>query len=171
MPFNELQDEEFKSSTIEEKILSDNATTYVSGYLLKKCFEKHSCQTCYSVLVNNRLDSSDKLLCYFKAYETTKQPFGGLTIPHVSFTEYITKAEKLFVDTFLKIISKPSIGKQLISIIPKFQIKECGHFPSKFLVELFVRMRLHYIIKFGNRDLTQAKRKGKNRKYFKVSHL
>ena len=58
LPFNELQDEEFKSSTVEEKILSDNATTHVSGYLLTKCFEKHSCQTCYSVLFNNRLDHS-----------------------------------------------------------------------------------------------------------------
>ena len=96
-----------------------------------------------------------------------KQPFEGLTVPYAGFTEYISKAEQLFVNTFSSIISKPGIGKQLISIIPKFQVKECEHFPSKFLGELFVRMRLHYILKFGNRDLTQAKRKGKNRKYFK----
>jgi hypothetical protein len=169
--FKEIQDVDYNSSTIEENLISNNATTYVCGYLLKKCLEKHSCETCSSALVKKEFDSPDELLCYFKAYETDKQPFGGLTVPVAALVQYILKAEQIFIEAFPNMISKPGIAKQLISMIPKFQMKECKQFPSQFMVELFVRMRLHYILKFGNRDIIQGKKKGKNRKYFKVSHL
>jgi hypothetical protein len=43
------------------------------------------------------------------------------------------------------------------------------------MVELFVRMWLHYVVKFGNRDIMGGggggERKDKNKKYFEVSHL
>jgi hypothetical protein len=40
------------------------------------------------------------------------------------------------------------------------------------MVELFVRMWLHYVVKFGNRDIMGGGgRKDKNKKYFEVSHL
>ena len=125
------------------------------------------CVIC-SALVNNRLDSSDHLLCYFKAYETTKQPFGGLTVPHTAFREHILKAEQLFVDTLPNINSKPGIGKQLISIISTFQIKKCRHFHSKFLVQVFVRKRLHYIMKFWKQRSDSGRVKGENKKVFHI---
>jgi hypothetical protein len=171
MLFHEIQDVDYKSSTIEENLISNNATTYVCGYLLKRCLEKHYCQTCSSALIKNELDSTDKLLCYFEAYETSRQPFGGLTVPDDGLIQYILKAEQIFIEVFPTFISKPGIAKNLVSMIPQFQVKEYKQFPNQFLVELFVRMRLHYILKFGNRDIIQGKKKGKNKKYFKVSHL
>ncbi|CAB4016533.1 Hypothetical predicted protein, partial [Paramuricea clavata] len=121
MLFHDIQDVDYKSSTIEENLTSNNATTYVCGYLLKRCLEKHSCQTCSSALIKNELDSTDKLLCYFKAYETSKQPFGGLTVPDDGLVQYISKAEQIFIEAFPTIISKPGIAKQLVSMIPQFQ--------------------------------------------------
>jgi hypothetical protein len=57
-------------------------------------------------------------------------------------------------------------------MLPKFKLQECPQFPIQYMLELFVRMRLYYVLKFGNRDLAQPKQKGeKDRKYFKVSHL
>jgi hypothetical protein len=162
MLFHKIQDVDYKSSTIEENLISNNATTYVCGYLLR-CLEKHNCQTCSSALIKNELDSTDKLLCYFKAYETSRQPFGGLTVPDDGLIQYILKAEQIFIEVFPTFISKPGIAKQLVSMIPQFQVKEYKQFPSQFLVELFVRMRLHYILKFGNRDIIQGKKKGKTR--------
>jgi hypothetical protein len=64
--FNVIQDVDYKSSTMEENLISNNATTYNCGYLLKRCLEKHSCQTCSSALVKNELDSTDKLLRHAK---------------------------------------------------------------------------------------------------------
>jgi hypothetical protein len=130
MLFHEIQDVDYKSSTIEENMISNNATTYVCGYLLKRCLEKHSCQTCSSALIKNELDSTDKLLCYFKAYETSRQPFGGLTVPDDGLTQYILKAEQIFIEAFPTLISKPGIAKQLVSMIPQFQVKECKQFPK-----------------------------------------
>ena len=98
------------------------------------------------------------------AYDSSKQPFSGLTMPRAAFLGYISKAQQLLVDTFPNLISKPGIANQLLSIIPKFQMKECQHFPSNFLVELFVRMRLHYMLKFGNRDIPVVQAKTKRQK-------
>ncbi|CAB3977246.1 THAP domain-containing 9 [Paramuricea clavata] len=52
MLFHEIQDVDYKSSTIEENLISNNATC---GYLLKRCLEKHSCQTCSSALIKMNL--------------------------------------------------------------------------------------------------------------------
>jgi hypothetical protein len=49
-----------------------NAITYVAGYIITKCFHKHKCDTCVSNLVNDELDSSNKLFCYFKGYDSRK---------------------------------------------------------------------------------------------------
>ncbi len=45
-----------------------NAIIYVAGYIITKCFQKHKCSTCVSNLVNDKLENSDKLFCYFKGY-------------------------------------------------------------------------------------------------------
>ena len=171
MLFAEITDVDYNSATIEENLVSKNAITYVSGYLLKKCLEKHTCATCSGALTKQDLDSPNELLCYFKAYDTNKQQFGGLTVPAPALVQYISKAEQMFIKTFPELLSQPGIAKQLFTMIPKFHVQECKQFPSQFMVELFVRMRLHYIPKFGNRDIAQGKKKGKNRKYFKVAHL
>ena len=172
MLFHEIQDVDYKSSTIEENMISNNATTYVCGYLLKRCLEKHSCQTCSSALIKMNLIVPTN--CYVTS-RPMKQADNHLEdllcLMDDGLIQYILKAEQIFIEAFPTLISKPGIAKQLVSMIPQFPVKECKQFPSQFLVELFVRMRLHYILKFGNRDIIQGKKKGKNKKYFKVSHL
>ena len=166
---NECAD--FKSESVEGNMFAKNAITYVSGYVVRKCQKKHKCPTCAEALTSNDLDSPDKLLSEFKAYDNSK-PFGGLTVPDERLVRYIHSAEQIFVDTFPNVISKQGIGKHLMSMLPKFKLQECPQFPSQYMLELFVRMRLYYVLKFGNRDLAQPKQKGeKDRKYFKVSHL
>ena len=133
--------------------------------------QQHACPTCAKALINNNLDTPDKLFCYFKAYDESK-PFGGLTIPDVRLVNYCKAIEEIFVEALPQIISKPGIGKHLVSILAIFSLQECPQFPRQYMLKLFVRMRLFYVLKFGNRELAQSKKKGaKNRKYFKVSHL
>ena len=68
-------------------------------------------------------------------------------------------------------MAKSGVGKHLVKILPRFHINACKHFPSEYLCKLFVRMRIHYILKFGNRELSQVKNGKKNRKYFKITHI
>ncbi len=63
------------------------------------------------------------------------------------------------------------IGKYLVANLLKFHLQKCTEFPSDYLLKLFVKMRIHYILKLGNRELSKPTGNKKNRKYFKVTHL
>ena len=159
---------------LQSNIIGMNAVTYVTGYVLKKCFLKHSCDICQNALIKQELDSSTQLLCSFKAYEETKEkPFGGLISPSQAFTDYVLGLKAKFMIEFENNVSKFEIGKYLLSKLPKFPLQlGCPSFPSLYLSRLFLSMRIHYALKFSNRELYSANRKNKkNRKYVKVSHL
>ena len=101
--------------------------------------------------------------------EDSEKPFGGLITPSNKFVNYITFLEATFVIEFENNVSKLQIGKYLLSKLPKYSLSEWSHFPSAYLLKLFVRMRIHYALKFGNTQIRSAKKK--NRKYLKVTHL
>ena len=154
---------------LENNVIGLNAITYVSGYLIKRCFTKHCCDICIKEHVNQQLANSGQLRCLFKGYEDSEKPFGGLITPSDKFVNYITGLEATFVIEFENNLSKLQIGKYRLSKLPKYSLLECAHFPSAYLLKLFVRMRIHNALKFGNRQLRSAKKK--NRKYLKVTHL
>ena len=56
-PF-EVEDMDYQLHEVETNLAGLNAITYVAGYLLKKCLEKHRCDICAKCLVNLELDSS-----------------------------------------------------------------------------------------------------------------
>ena len=77
-------DTDFKTIEIEKKILTMNALTYVSGYLLTKCLTKHDCTSCNSILTSECIDDSSPLFTMFKEFDGCK-----LTIPKDSFVKHI----------------------------------------------------------------------------------
>ena len=119
------------------------------------------------------LDNPDKLFTYFKSFDETDSAFGKLTVPANELIKYITDIDAKLVETFKNIIMTINgFGKYLVAKLPKFYLQECVQFPSEYLLKLFVKMRIHYILKFGNRELLIPHKNGKkNRKYFKVTHL
>ena len=144
-----------------------NALTYVADYLLKKSLLKHSCEMCRKELVNNQLTDSSQLLCMFKAYdETTEKPFGRLLSPKKHFMKYIAGVKAKFVEQFE---SNLDVKKYLLSKLSQFTAVQCECFPSTSLLKLFIRIRIHYALKFGNKELCSTKEK--NMKFLKVSHL
>jgi hypothetical protein len=169
----DFHEADYQQPSIEANLMKTNAINYVTGYLLKKCLQQHQCQVCSLVLIHHELDSSDKMFCYFKAYDNKKGPYGGLTVPSTKLVQYITDIEEKLVQEFPSLMTKSGVGKHLVNTLPKFDVPECGEFPNEYLLKLFVRMRIYYILKFGNRELAQAKKAGakKNRKYFKITHL
>jgi len=170
--FSNIIEGDYQQLLEEKNIINKNAITYVTGYLAKKCLQKHPCETCTNALTNNVLDSPDKLFTYFKSFDETDSTFGKLTVPADDLIKYITGIDAKLVETFEGIMTINGIGKYLVSNLPKFYLQECSHFPSEYLLKLFVKMRIHYILKFGNRQLLIPQKNGKkNRKYFKVTHL
>ena len=164
-----MEESDFRELNIADNPVGGNAITYVAGYLITKCLKKHECNTCASSLINPTLDSSDKLFCYFKGYESPTKTYGGLTVPNDAFIEYVTQIENKMVNGFSEVMCNKGVSKALTRQLPLFVVQRCPEFPSKYLLMLFVRMRIYYILKFGNRELSSGKKK--NRKYFKVQHL
>ena len=155
---------------LEENAIGMNAIAYIAGYLLKKRLLKHPCEICKEELINNQFDDNSQLFCMFKAFNETKEkPFGGLLSPNKQFLDYITGMEAIFVEQFEKNISKLDVGKYLLSKLPLFTAEQCKCFPSTYDLRLFIRMGIHYALKFDNRELSPTKKK--NRKFLKVSHL
>ena len=168
-PFT-LNESDYKMQEIEQNMLKMNAITYVAGYLLRKCLEKHPCEQCTEMLQAKELTSSSQLFCHFKAFDTTISSFGSLKVPQTNFVRYVSRIDTKFVEEFNNGVQKSRIGHHLVSSLPKFSdLALCQHFPQRYLLELFVKMRLHYALKFGNRELL-SKRK-KSRKYIKIQHL
>ena len=80
-PF-QVDELDYQQPSVEQNLMSSNAITYVTGYLLKKCLQKHNCQVCSKALTNqSELDSSNKLFSFFKAYDNQKSLYGELAAP------------------------------------------------------------------------------------------
>mgnify|MGYP002803931165 FL=1 len=154
-PFN-LNDTDYRLPDVEEHLMRTNALTYVAGYLLKKCMQKHRCEACLKCLIHDELDDPSKLLCHFKAYDERKGPFGSLIAPTGHFVQYINNIEQIFVKEFDNSMTKIGVGQLVVNALPEYNVPECTAFPSKYLVKLFVRMRIHYLVKFRNRELAKT---------------
>ena len=157
-------DTDYKCHDIEKNLLAINATTYVSGYLLKKCLTKHNCEVCHQTLALNNIEDNTQLFCMFKQFEGCK----GLTVPKDVFVQHIEGMENIFVREFTNNIHRADICRYLHLKMPSISTA-CHGFPALYLTQLFVKMRLHYALKFGNQELVSTKRKSK--KYVKVKHL
>ena len=162
-PFN-LDDTDYRLPDVEEHLMCTNALTYVAGYLVKKCIQKHQCEACLKYLIHDKLDDPSKLLVHFKAYDESKGPFGSLMAPTDQFVQYVNNIEQLFVKEFDNSMTKIGVGQLVVNALPECNVPGRTAFPSKYLVKLFVRMRIHYLVKFRNRELakpTGAKKKQK----------
>ena len=87
---------DYRSAPMQSNITGMNAVAYVSGYLLKKCFQRHECQICRSHLISNNLDDTSKLFCYFKAYQSQTETTSGLLSPTTDFITYFSNLERMF---------------------------------------------------------------------------
>ena len=161
---------EYTTEDVQSKVIKHNSLAYVAGFLLKRTFERHQCSTCKSYLTDNHLDDKRKLFLVFKAYDTDKNLFGGLTVPSKTMMDFLIKLEDIFVRYFRNLRKVKSIGSEILEIMEKEILNiQCVQFDKRYMVMLFIRLRIYYCIKFGNRELASTTRK--SRKYLKVVHL
>jgi len=129
-----------------------NAFVYVCGYLLKKLLAVHSCETC-SVLKQNELDFGSGDYISLKNYHDS-----ALSVPSINFTMYVSRCENLFHAFFKENRHLPGIGDKILKILQKVDKPvHCQQFPQTYLLRLFIRVRIHYILRFENRSNCQQK--------------
>lgn len=150
---------------------SRNALSYVSGYFIKKCLEKHTCDTCLEFAKSqNNIDESF-LFTHFKAYQNeVKSAYGQLNVPPDSFLNYINELDNIFTDNFSTLAIEDQVGWKIKNLLDNLPFTHpCPNFNLEFLKSLFVRLRIFHAIKKLNKSLLSAPRK--YRKLDILSHL
>ena len=96
-----------------------------------KCLKRHTCQVCSEKLISNTFDDNRKLFWFFKAYETERSAFGGLHVPSMSFLEFVTKMEDVFVANFSVFSKSSCVGKHLLAKLENVAVsfQMCENFP------------------------------------------
>lgn len=140
-----------------------NAFKYVCGYLISKCLKIHLCDTCTQFSQQNEKLDNTNLFIHYKAYKSNEtQPFGSLKTPHGSFYAFIYQLEQIFFNNIEEhLLDNP--GKNMFALFKKVEYKHpCPNFPFIYLVKLYTRLRIYYLLKHSNSDFRNT---SKN-KYF-----
>lgn len=155
----------------ELQLTSKNALTYVSGYLIKKCIEKHSCNTCLDFAKSQKSIDEAFIFIHLKAYQNeVASNYGNLNVPPDSFINYINALDDVFITNFPTIAIESNVGKKMKNLIDNVPFTHpCKSFSFDFLKKLYIRLRIYHAIKKINRDLLTTPRK--NRKLNILSHL
>lgn len=140
----------------------ENALSYFSGYLFKKCLDIHECYKCSSSVQTQILPNN--LLCLYKAYNDTNSKFGSLIAPPINFVDYIENLEKIFQNIFKSNSTKQGVGVLIFDNLKAMShsfILSCKNFPIEFLLKLFVRIRIYFTLKFQNNNFKNVQNKRK----------
>lgn len=150
----------------------ENAFRYVCRYLIKRCIEIHSCDTCETYVNKNKATLDNTTLYFsFRAYESNETiSFGNLHVAIDDFCFYIHKLEEIFVKNFEKYCFQKNIGGYLFQLAQDIIFDPpCSHFPTIFLIKLFLRMRIYFTLLQHNKLCKGFDKK--NRKLLNIQHL
>lgn len=136
-----------------------NSLTYVCGYLMKKCLEKHSCDVCINYAKFQQDLDQSFLFSHFKSYTNKENStYGNLMMPHNDFYNYIHNLESVFIHRFPILAPEIEVGKKLkLSMFSIIYNHPCESFDKNYLLNLFVRFRIFSTIKFLNKDFFSEK--------------
>ncbi|KAF5275712.1 hypothetical protein FQR65_LT16588 [Abscondita terminalis] len=150
-----------------------NALAWVSGYLIKKCLNKHKCDICKNYSKHQTDLSNDTILCHFRAYETKdRKTFGNLRTPPETFYNFVNNLDIKFCSLFPIMSTHSDIGYKLNCVLQDVDFYHpCPMFPKRYLLGLYTRFRIFYALKFANKDFTTQKVNRKCQKIVNILHL
>jgi len=150
---------------------AQNAITYVCGYLIKKCIEKHSCDICLNYAKHQQKLDQSFLFTYFKSYETANHSnYGNLNVPPDNFFNFINQLDEIFIINFPILAVEENVGRKLKNLIDNVPFEHpCNNFDLEFLKNLYIRLRIYYSINKLNKDMSLIGRK--HRKLDILYHL
>lgn len=158
-----------------------NTLSYIAGHICRRILTSHevlsTCQICRGVLLKPgaQLDDPSLLFIHHKAYDTSASEFGSLMVPSDLFVAFCEVCENVFRVEFNDTkMTRNKISHLLNQALCNTQeyknMKLCSERIRKKIVSLFVSIRIHYGLKYKNRELQDLTVKRKCRKVQKVSH-
>lgn len=175
MPVNFQSLDVTSTDYIELDLEHKNAFSYVCGYLIKKCLDKHTCDVCLEYAQETKILNETNIYCHFRAYENINMDtFGKLQMPNETFIDFVHNLEIKFCYVFPKLAVYENVGFAL-----KEEMKElsnnfkhpCENFQIYYLLSLFVRVRIFYTLKFKNREFKEMKRGKQSQKLTNLLHM
>lgn len=87
--------------------------------------------------------------------------FGSLKTPHASFYGFIYHLEKIFFTNIQKhLLHNP--GSNIILLFNEIEYTHpCPDFPISFLIKLYARLRIYYMLKNNNAEFKNSPRKNR----------
>lgn len=125
----------------------ENAFVYFCGYLLKKLKEKHDCPE-----LNFGEDDINTVFINFKTYDQCE-----LQHPAARFVEYIRQLENQFCEHFCELVTSKGLHHKLYDVMKEAKFAPCcENFDKSFLLNLFIRCRVYYLLKYHNQHLKET---------------
>lgn len=148
------------------------ALIYVCGYLMKKCFEKHTCQIYIDYAAHQKQLNQLFILPFLVDKQVSKcSTLEYLKIPQDDFYNFIHKLEKIFLDKFPSFALEDYVGAKLIAYFNTINYKHpCEFFKKSFLLNLFTRFRIFTAVTCLNKSLV-AEKKLKYKQLKVLTHL
>ena len=152
-----------------------NTLMYVAGFVCKKVLDKHDCKHCSATMLRQDLSlvGRNDLLCVHKAYSTSHNNFGGLKAASSYMFDFCRVCEGIFDSMFESVKHMVNVKGHLLKAIES-KISAGDNKPcvesQRRAADIYMCTRLHYKLKFFNRDQVKVKAKKSNRKATKVLH-
>lgn len=131
---------------------ASNALAYVCGYLIEKCFDKHSCDTCLNFAKSQDNLEKSFLFVHFKAHQNSNNSYyGNLNVPPDKFFNYVNPLDDIFVNDFPTSLVENNVGSKLKNLIDNVPFNHPRpNFNVEFLKTLCLRFRIFYSTKYLN---------------------
>jgi len=145
-------------------------TCYVAGYVCHKYLKNHQCLDCAKAILGTCADipARSTLLTRLKAYDTSLSESGNLCIPSAGMLKFIESSEKMFVESFERVMQMPGVMSRLVGMIKNsvdvswFSACNCLSNISKIIM-IFVKCRVYYALKFHSRGIAKRSNKRNRR--------
>jgi len=130
------------------KFPNRNSLSSVSGYLMNKCLEKHSCTTCINYAYCQETIDQYFFSSFLRSPNST---YSKLSTCQEDFKDYIMKLDAIFVVNFPTISIKDNVGAQLKDYLSNVKLNHpCKDFDKTLLLNFYTRIRIFFTIKFFN---------------------
>lgn len=130
----------------------------MSGFLIRRLLKYHNCEQCLIVLTDFEPDLDSKTVYLRQRAYVTKSGNCALRCASNIFADYISQCEATFLDLYAKHQSECGVISVIVTELLKISLPAvCPQFPMKKFLQLFVRIRIFYTLKFQNRALIYKK--------------
>lgn len=141
-----------------------NALTYISGYLLYKCFEKHRCSGLAYIMLEGPSIETGRL-AYYKDLNSNASFYQKLKMPPYIFIDYVEKLEMAFVRNCALLTLESPGSSMFVSLKAIQPMMLCECFPIDLCIQVFVRLRIYTTLKYMQKEIKNGS------KVISVEHL